>query len=45
VRAGIEERAQPRGRQRDGIRPRDTDGVKTLGAGEGVKRRFERRRI
>jgi hypothetical protein len=45
MRAGIEERAQPCGGQRNRVRPRDTDGVKTLRAGKCGKRRFERGRI
>jgi len=45
VRAGIEECAQPFGRERDRVRPRDADRVKTLRASESAERRFESGRI
>ena len=45
VRAGVEKRAQTFRRERDRVRPRNTDGVKTLRARECLERRLQRGRI
>jgi hypothetical protein len=43
--AGVEERAQPRGRQRDRVGPRDANDIEALPANESCQRRLERRRV
>jgi hypothetical protein len=44
MRAGVEERAQPLRRERDGVRPRNADGVEALRASESFERCLERGR-